>query len=116
MSVNIQRGDIVIVPFPFTDLSTTKKRPAVVISNARINNNSQDMIILPISSNLTTSTLRDAVIITNSNLSSGNLPMKSAILTQKVLTLNKSLIDRKTGSINTSTLTNAVNNLIRNLT
>lgn len=26
-------GDVVLVPFPFTDQSTTKKRPAVVISS-----------------------------------------------------------------------------------
>ncbi len=27
-------GDILLVPFPFTDQSTTKKRPAVVVSSS----------------------------------------------------------------------------------
>jgi len=27
-----QRGDVVLVPFPFSDLSTIKVRPAVVVS------------------------------------------------------------------------------------
>jgi mRNA-degrading endonuclease toxin of MazEF toxin-antitoxin module len=29
-----QRGDVVLVPFPFSDLSTTKVRPAVVVSGS----------------------------------------------------------------------------------
>ncbi len=30
-----ERFDIVVVPFPFTDAATTKRRPALVISNAK---------------------------------------------------------------------------------
>ena len=28
-----QRGDVVLIPFPYTDLSATKTRPAVVVSS-----------------------------------------------------------------------------------
>ena len=32
--MTFRRGDVVLVPFPFSDLSTTKVRPAVVVSGA----------------------------------------------------------------------------------
>lgn len=43
-----QRGDVILVPFPFTNQSTTKIRPAVVISGARFNTSHQDLIIAKI--------------------------------------------------------------------
>jgi hypothetical protein len=45
-----KRGDIVLVPFPFSDQTTTKKRPAVVISSSRYNAVSQDIIIMAVTS------------------------------------------------------------------
>lgn len=32
-----QQGDIVVVDFPFTDVSQTKRRPALVLSNQTVN-------------------------------------------------------------------------------
>ena len=43
-------GDVVLVPFPFTDQSGTKKRPAVVVSSHSYNTNRSDIVIMAITS------------------------------------------------------------------
>lgn len=43
-------GDVILVPFPFTDQSATKQRPAVVISSSRYNTEQPDLILLAITS------------------------------------------------------------------
>ncbi len=43
-------GDVVLVPFPFTDQSGTKKRPAVIVSNSGYHASRSDLIIMTITS------------------------------------------------------------------
>lgn len=43
-------GDIILVPFPFTDQSGTKKRPAVVISSAGYHQARRDVLIMAVTS------------------------------------------------------------------
>lgn len=43
-------GDVVLVPFPFTDQTGTKKRPAVVVSSAAYNASRRDLVIMAITS------------------------------------------------------------------
>lgn len=43
-------GDVILVPFPFTDQSTTKQRPAVVISGRRYNEQRPDLVFMAIAS------------------------------------------------------------------
>jgi len=48
-----RRGDIVLVPFPFTDLSSSKRRPALVISPDAFNDQTADLVVAAITSQLT---------------------------------------------------------------
>jgi mRNA interferase MazF len=43
-------GDVLLVPFPFTDQSTTKRRPAVVVSSDAYHRERPDLIILAVTS------------------------------------------------------------------
>jgi hypothetical protein len=45
-------GTIILVPFPFTDQSAAKQRPAVVVSSHAYHRARQDLILMPISSQL----------------------------------------------------------------
>jgi len=46
-----QRGEIVLVPVPFTDLSSNRRRPVIVISNDDCQKTTQDMIVVAMTSN-----------------------------------------------------------------
>ena len=48
-----KQGDIVLVPILFTDLSSTKRRPVIVISNDPYQATTTDMLIVAMTSNLT---------------------------------------------------------------
>ena len=41
-------GDVVLVPFPFTDQTTSKKRPAIVVSSAAYHREHPDIILMAV--------------------------------------------------------------------
>jgi mRNA interferase MazF len=45
-----QFGDVVLVPFPFTDQSAAKQRPGVVVSSLAYHRARRDLILMPITS------------------------------------------------------------------
>ncbi len=53
-------GDVVLVPFPFTDQTTNKKRPAVVISSDVYNAEYLDRILMGITSQVSIAILNDS--------------------------------------------------------
>ncbi len=53
-----QRGDVLLVPFPFSDLSASKVRPAIVISSAAYHASEPDLILAAITSQVVKGTGR----------------------------------------------------------
>jgi len=42
------RGDVILVPFPFSDQTAAKKRPAIIVSSDTYNSISQDIVIITV--------------------------------------------------------------------
>jgi len=51
-----QRGDVVLVPFPFSNLRTTKVRPAVIVSSDLYHSAEPDLLLAAITSKVATAT------------------------------------------------------------
>ncbi len=43
-------GDVVLVPFPFTNQAASKKRPAIVVSNGNYNRTKPDVVVMAVTS------------------------------------------------------------------
>ena len=46
-----KQRDIVLIPLPFTDLSSTRRRPVIVISNDDYNHKTDDVVVVAMTSN-----------------------------------------------------------------
>ena len=88
-------GDVVVVPFPFTDLPLTKSRPALVLSARGFNRANHHSIFAMITTAMRSSWPSDVQI---ADLSSAGLPRPS-VLRWKVFTVPNDLIRKKIGAL-----------------
>ncbi len=88
-----ERGQLVIIPFPFSDLTTTKRRPVVLLTTPDENG---DFICLAVTSK---GYHAGAVPLSKGDLQQGILPKASWISTDKVFTLSASIIAKAVGQI-----------------
>ena len=84
----ISVGDIVFVHFPFSDLSKSKLRPALVLADAE----KGDLILCQITSQPYTDT--NAIVLNSYSFETGNLLKISYIRPAKLFTANKSIIEK----------------------
>jgi len=94
--VTFEAFDVVVVPFPFTDRSSTKRRPALVLSDARAFNKQVDQSVLAMITSARNSDWPLDVEI--KELDSAGLPSAS-VVRMKLFSLDDRIVIRKAGQL-----------------
>lgn len=104
-TTSYKRGDIVLVPFPFTDLSSAKQRPALVVSSDVLNSMRDDVLVAAITSQIPAELEPDEFSIPASELAACGLPKPSILRLSKLAALHRRLVIKRIGTLPTETLT-----------
>lgn len=96
-----------MVPFPFSDLSGAKRRPALVLSSLP----GDDAILCQI----TSQTVRDglAISLTDGDFETGRLPKPSNIRPNRLFTADRALIQATVGRVRPTHLRQVILSIIR---
>jgi mRNA interferase MazF len=89
-------GDVILVPFPFTDGSSSKKRPAIVISSDSYDRSKPDVILIAVTSQLNTDLQFGEALVTD--WSAAGL-LKPSVIKPVIATVEKNLVIRKLGKL-----------------
>lgn len=89
------KGDVVVVPFPFSDLTQAKRRPALVISKL----DGDDLILCQITSQF----IKDnyAISLTNKDFAKSSLKQQSNIRPNRIFTADSHIVLYKVGRLKT---------------
>ncbi len=98
----VRQRELVLIAYPFSEFNASKVRPAVVVSNDRYNQEFDDVIVVPVTTNV--SLRKHVVRLSNSELEQGHLIAESVIKVDRVLSMNQKLIRKTIGFVNKDVL------------
>jgi mRNA interferase MazF len=100
------KGEIVVVPFPFSDLTQSKKRPALVIAGLKGN----DVILCQITSQW----VKDeyGILIDENDFEQGSLKQRSHIRPNRIFTADSSIILYSVGRLKKKRIDDVIEKLI----
>src|SRR4051812_7307283 len=97
-----ERGTLLLVPYPFSDLTAAKPRPVLALTPP---DSLSDFVALQITSR---PGLANSMTLRSADLSSGSLPVMSYIRTDRIVTLNSSLVIKTFGRVKDDILSEAI--------
>jgi len=100
------KGDVVVLPFPYTDFSSVKKRPAIVIATLKGNN----VILSQITTNQRND--EDLISLTRKDFAVSFLISDSFIMASLIFTTDSSKIEYKAGKIKPEKIKEVQNKLV----
>jgi mRNA interferase MazF len=100
------KGDVVVVPFPYADLSDAKRRPALVVATL----SGGDVVLCQI----TSQAKRDqyAILLQDDDFNSGNLRQQSYVRPNRLFTAESTIILYRAGTITNEKLREIIDRII----
>jgi mRNA interferase MazF len=101
------KGDVVVTPFPFSDLTANKKRPALVVADL-----SGDDIIICL---ITSQNARDsyAISLSNEDFESGSLRKNSNVRPNRLFTIDAKVISYRIGNLKRQKMQKITDKILR---
>jgi mRNA interferase MazF len=100
------KGDVVVVPFPFSDLTQAKRRPALVLAELL----GDDLILCQITSRAVTDSY--AVSLTDADFAQGSLRLESNIRPNRLFTADHAIVLYRIGSLARTKLAEVVDRVV----
>lgn len=104
------KGDVVVVPFPFSDLSQTKRRPALVVAALP----GRDCILCQITTRGGRD--RDAIALDANDFRQGSLNRPSSVRPSRLFTADQGVILRRVGKPKPQKLNEVIKQVVAILT
>jgi mRNA interferase MazF len=92
-----EQGDLVLIPIPFTDLSSRKRRPVIVVSNDAYNRGGLDVVVVALTSRSSAGPFDFQ--LNPSDMVEGSLNHPGTVRVDKIYTLAKSIIVKRFGKV-----------------
>lgn len=99
--MTLHRGDVILckIPLPSEELTSFKRRPAVVVSKNSNNERLEDVIVAICTSNLSRKQEPTQYLITGAEIDLAGIKVASVVKCESLLTINKSMIMRILGKL-----------------